>query len=149
MSEKQTETSTGGQDMGPFKAGAPFKFADVQSLQLAIQAYFGAFGLKHGWVAGGMAVEVGAEGGWRRLIQLGRRSERGIDRGRLGSRGLRGSRFLRRGRRGRGFGLTRRRCRGLGRRLRKCESRKERHYRSARDYYCRVRTSCHLWSLSG
>jgi hypothetical protein len=26
MSEKQTETSTGGQDMGPFKAGAPFKF---------------------------------------------------------------------------------------------------------------------------
>ena len=23
MSEKQTETSTGGQDMGPFKAGAP------------------------------------------------------------------------------------------------------------------------------
>ena len=56
MSEKQTETSSGGQDMGPFKAGAPFKFADVQSLQLAIQAYFGAFGLKHGWVAGGMAV---------------------------------------------------------------------------------------------
>jgi hypothetical protein len=40
MSEKQTETSTGGQDMGPFKAGAPFKFTDVQSLQLAIQAYF-------------------------------------------------------------------------------------------------------------
>ena len=35
-------------------------------------------------------VEVGAEGGWRRLLQLGRRSERGIDRGRLGSRGLRG-----------------------------------------------------------
>jgi hypothetical protein len=40
MSEKQTETSTGGQDMGPFKAGAPFKFTDVQSFQLAIQAYF-------------------------------------------------------------------------------------------------------------
>ena len=40
MSEKQTETSTGGQDMGPFKAGPPFKFTDVQSLQLAIQAYF-------------------------------------------------------------------------------------------------------------
>jgi hypothetical protein len=40
MSEKQTETSTGGQDMGSFKAGAPFKFTDVQSLQLAIQAYF-------------------------------------------------------------------------------------------------------------
>jgi hypothetical protein len=42
MSEKQTETSTGGQDMGPFKAGAPFKFTDVQSLQLAIEAYFSA-----------------------------------------------------------------------------------------------------------
>ena len=40
MSEKQTEASTGGQDMGPFKAGAPFKFTDVQSFQLAIQAYF-------------------------------------------------------------------------------------------------------------
>ena len=92
-------------------------------------------------------VEVGAEGGWRRLLQLGRRSERGIDRGRLGSRGLRGSRFLRRGRRRRGFGLTRRRCRGLGRRLRKSETRKERHCCSARDCYCPVRTSCHLWSL--
>ena len=42
MSEKRTETSTGGQDMGPFKAGAPFKFTDVQSLQLAIEAYFSA-----------------------------------------------------------------------------------------------------------
>jgi hypothetical protein len=48
MSEKQTETSAGGQDMGPFKAGAPFKFTDVQSLQLAIQAYFGVFGLNPG-----------------------------------------------------------------------------------------------------
>jgi hypothetical protein len=37
MSEKQTELSTDGQDMGPFKAVAPFKFTDVQSLQLAIQ----------------------------------------------------------------------------------------------------------------
>src|SRR5215218_952111 len=40
MSQKQTDTSSSGQDMGPFKAGAPFKFTDVQSLQLAIQAYF-------------------------------------------------------------------------------------------------------------
>ena len=50
MSEKRTETSTGGQDMGPFKAGAPFKFTDVQSLQLAIQAYFGSSDLSMVWV---------------------------------------------------------------------------------------------------
>jgi len=27
-------------DKGPFKAGAPFKFTDVQTLEIAIQAYF-------------------------------------------------------------------------------------------------------------
>src|SRR6478752_1245829 len=27
-------------DKGPFKAGAPFKFTDVQTLEVAIQAYF-------------------------------------------------------------------------------------------------------------
>src|SRR5664279_3937169 len=27
-------------DKGPFKAGAPFEFTDVQTLEMAIQAYF-------------------------------------------------------------------------------------------------------------
>jgi hypothetical protein len=40
MSEKQPEPSTDGQDMGPFKAGPPFKFTDVAALDIAIQAYF-------------------------------------------------------------------------------------------------------------
>ena len=60
MSKKQTETSAGGQDMGPFKAGTPFKFTDVQSLQLAIQAYFGSSDLSMG---GSLAVGPSSVGG--------------------------------------------------------------------------------------